>query len=60
MLFFVCSYAGIGFGLAKTFLEAGDNVIICSRSGRVRHFVRLDLTEPKVYYFIFFVSTFLP
>jgi hypothetical protein len=49
--FLVCYYAGIGFGLAKKFLEAGDSVIICSRSGRVRHFVRLDLTEPKVYYF---------
>jgi hypothetical protein len=30
---FLYSSAGIGYALARKFLEAGDNVIICSRSG---------------------------
>ncbi|KAG1348264.1 putative chlorophyll(Ide) b reductase NOL, chloroplastic [Cocos nucifera] len=30
---FVYFYIGIGYALAKEFLKAGDNVIVCSRSG---------------------------
>lgn len=31
----VSDYSGIGYALAKEFLKAGDNVLICSRSGKV-------------------------
>lgn len=33
---FLYSSAGLGYALARKFLEAGDNVIICSRSGNIR------------------------
>ena len=29
--------SGIGYALAKEFLQTGDNVIICSRSGKDLH-----------------------
>ncbi|GJM96057.1 hypothetical protein PR202_ga12863 [Eleusine coracana subsp. coracana] len=41
----VCSYAGIGYALAKKFLEAGDNIIICSRSAQKVESVVGDLKK---------------
>ena len=38
LLLSLCSFlifeTGIGYSLAKEFLKAGDNIVICSRSGK--------------------------
>ena len=35
--YFLFINSGIGYALAKEFLQTGDNVIICSRSGKDLH-----------------------
>lgn len=44
--FIIFYNAGIGYALAKEFLKAGDNVIICSRSskmlGFISHFLKFN------------------
>ena len=43
LLLSLCSFlifeTGIGYSLAKEFLKAGDNIVICSRSGKDRYCV---------------------
>lgn len=34
-LLIFANYPGIGYALAREFLKAGDNVVICSRSGNI-------------------------
>lgn len=41
-------YPGIGFALAKQFLKAGDNVVICSRSGKI--FSMIESKFPRSFF----------
>lgn len=40
-----CSSTGIGYALARKFLKAGDNVVICSRSAERVESVANDLKK---------------
>ena len=45
-------YSGIGYAVAKQFLKAGDNVVICSLSGNIC--TMLIMKPSVIYLFIFF------
>lgn len=56
IIIFFLQNTGIGYALAKEFLKAGDNVIICSRSSKD---VLLYISLFKVQFFSFLGSWYL-
>lgn len=47
--------SGIGYALAKEFLKAGDNVLICSRSGVQKFLVFQFVSYMHFVYFCDFI-----